>query len=191
MIRRSANLVLFCIAAALCYGMQVSKPHYADLTGPIPVYGRIGETVDARGFSLKVEKVAFARKLKTSAFGAQKVLTTGGVWAIVTAEIAAGSTSTTIWGGIWKGPTGLRYDTTERLLSVPGAPPYFVEPGLPKKVRFVFEFPTDQANGATLLVSNARFFALDSEARITLGGVTSGGSNSPTTMETFDLDQPI
>jgi hypothetical protein len=192
MIRRAANLVLLAIAVVLCYGMQTSTPHYAQLTGPIPVRGGIGDTIAARSFSLKVAKIGFAHTLKLNAFGKEKVLTTGGLWAIVTAELAAGDASTSVWGGIWQGPAGLRYHTTERLGVVRSAPPFFLEPGLPRKVRFVFEIPADQAADATLLVAAARFSALDSEARVTLGTVETGADGLPAgVIEAFDLDQPI
>ena len=192
MIRRIANLVLLLIAVVLCYGMKVSMPHYAELTGPIPVRAAIGDTVETRSFSLRVEKFGFARKLEVRAYGTEKVLTTGGLWAIVTAELAAKDASTSVWGGIWQGPAGLRYRTSERLGVAPGAPPFSLEPGLPRKVRFVFEIPADQAADATLLVAAARFSALDSEARVTLGTVETGADDLPAgVIETFDLDQPI
>lgn len=192
MIRRVSNVVLLVIAVALCYGMQTSTPHYARLTGLIPVRGGIGETIEARSFSLKVAKIGFAHTLKLNAFGKEKVLTTGGLWAIVTAELAARDASTSVWGGIWQGPAGLRYRTSERLGVAPGAPPFSLEPGLPRKVRFVFEIPADQAANATLLVASARFSALDSEAQIKLGTVETGADGLPAgVIETFDLDQPI
>jgi hypothetical protein len=191
-IRRVANLVLLVVAVALCYGMRTSTPHYAQLTGPIPVRGGIGDTIEARSFSLKVAKIGFARTLKLNAFGKEKMLTTGGLWAIVTAELAAKDASVSVWGGMWRGPGGLRYHTTERLGVVRSAPPFFLEPGLPRKVRFVFEIPADQAANATLLVSSARFSALDSEARVALGTVETGADGLPAgVIETFDLDQPI
>ncbi|MGN6770104.1 MAG: hypothetical protein ACTHJQ_09735 [Rhizobiaceae bacterium] len=192
MIRRVSNVVLLVIAVALCYGMQTSTPHYARLTGLIPVRGGIGETIEARSFSLRVAKIGFAHTLKLNAFGKEKVLTTGGLWAIVTAELAARDASTSVWGGIWQGPAGLRYRTSERLGVAPGAPPFSLEPGLPRKVRFVFEIPADQAANATLLVASARFSALDSEAQIKLGTVETGADGLPAgVIETFDLDQPI
>jgi len=191
-IRRVSNVVLLVVAVALCYGMQTSTPHYARLTGLIPVRGGIGETIEARSFSLKVAKIGFAHTLKLNAFGKEKVLTTGGLWAIVTAELAARDASTSVWGGIWQGPAGLRYRTSERLGVAPGAPPFSLEPGLPRKVRFVFEIPADQAANATLLVASARFSALDSEAQIKLGTVETGADGLPAgVIETFDLDQPI
>jgi hypothetical protein len=191
-IRRVSNVVLLVIAVALCYGMQTSTPHYARLTGLIPVRGGIGETIEARSFSLKVAKIGFAHTLKLNAFGKEKVLTTGGLWAIVTAELAARDASTSVWGGIWQGPAGVRYRTSERLGVAPGAPPFSLEPGLPRKVRFVFEIPADQAANATLLVASARFSALDSEAQIKLGTVETGADGLPAgVIETFDLDQPI
>jgi len=191
-IRRIANLVLLLIAVVLCYGMKISMPHYAELTGPIPVRAAIGDTVETRSFSLRVEKFGFARKLEINAYGTEKVLTTGGLWAIVTAELAAKDASTSVWGGIWRGPTGLRYHTTGRLGAIAGTPPYLLEPGLPRKVRFVFEIPADQAANATLLVASARFSALDSEAQVTLGSVETGADDLPVgIMQTFDWNRPI
>ena len=56
MMRRLANLVLLLVAVAFCYGLQISKPHYADLIGPIPVRGKVGDTIVGRSFEVLFEK---------------------------------------------------------------------------------------------------------------------------------------
>ncbi|TIT82361.1 MAG: hypothetical protein E5W59_30165, partial [Mesorhizobium sp.] len=86
MMRKLANIVLLLVAVSLCYGLQVSKPHYGDLVGPIPARGSLGDMAVGRSFEVRAEKVEFARKLKVDKFGDSKVLTTGGIWAVVTVE---------------------------------------------------------------------------------------------------------
>jgi len=78
MMRKSANFVLLLVAAVFCYGLQISKPHYGELIGPIPARGKLGDTVVGRAFEVHAEKVEFARKLTVDQFGQQRVLTTGG-----------------------------------------------------------------------------------------------------------------
>ncbi len=192
MTRRLANLGLLLAAAVLCYGLQTTKPHYADLTGPIPVRGALKADVATRTFGVRADGVTFARTLAVRQFGQRRLLTTGGVWAIVSVALAARDSTTTVAAATWKGPDGLLYDTTERLSLVPGMPPVTVQPGLPGEGRFVFEIRPDQASGATLLVSEARYFALDSQARIALGPVAAGPDGLPEgTVETFDLAQGL
>ncbi|MGT2467939.1 hypothetical protein ACVOMV_28555 [Mesorhizobium atlanticum] len=96
MMRRTANIILLLMAVLFCYGLQISKPHYGDLIGPIPARGKLGDTVVGRAFEVHAEKVEFARKLKVDQFGQQKVLTTGGVWAVVSVDFAARSESTVV-----------------------------------------------------------------------------------------------
>lgn len=131
MTRRLANIVLLLAAIAFCYGLQVSKPHYGDLIGPIPSRGKIGDTVVGRGFEAHAEKVEFARNLKTDRFGKTMVLTTGGIWAVVTVTLTARAESTTIGTASWRGATGLVYDQTERLSFTDGLLPVAIDPGLP------------------------------------------------------------
>ncbi len=188
--RRLANLGLLLAAAVLCYGLQTTKPHYADLTGPIPVRGALRDDVATRTFRVRADSVTFARRLTIEQFGRRRLLTTGGVWAVVTVALTARDSSTTVAAATWKGPDGLLYDTTERLSLAPGMPPVTVQPGLPGQGRFVFEIRPDEASGATLLVSEARYFALDSQARIALGPIDMGPDGLPDgTVETLDLTQ--
>lgn len=193
MMRRLANLVLLLVAVAFCYGLQISKPHYADLIGPIPVRGKVGDTVIGRSFEVRAEKLEFARKLKTDRFGETKLLTTGGVWAVVTVEFAARAASTTVAVASWRGPTGLIYDHTERLSFINnGFLPVTVDPGLPRKARLIFEMRPEDAGDATVLISSKLMAALDSQAEISIGPVASGSDGMPAgTVDTLDLTQPI
>ncbi|MGX5846435.1 hypothetical protein ACWGTO_05080 [Mesorhizobium sp. PL10] len=191
--RRLANLVLLLVAVALCYGLQISKPHYADLIGPIPVRGKVGDTIVGRSFEVRAEKLEFARKLKTDRFGETKELTTGGVWAVVTVEVAARAASTTVAVASWRGPTGLTYDHTERLSFINnGSLPVTVDPGLPRKARLVFEVRPEEAGNATMLISGKLMAALDSQAEISIGPVAALSDGMPAgTVDTLDLTQPI
>jgi hypothetical protein len=192
MIRRIANVAAFCAAAIICYGMQASKPHYADLTGPIPAYGGMADTVETRLFDVHVDKIVFAHTLKVNEFGTEKTLTTGGLWAVVATDLAARDQSTLVGSATWLGPTGLRFRQTERLSFAPGMPPHGIDPGLPKKGRFVFEIQPGEARGATLLVSSTLYFALDSQARIALDDFSLAADGTPAMIvPVYDLDQPI
>lgn len=193
MMRRLANLVLLLVAVAFCYGLQISKPHYADLIGPIPVRGKVGDTIVGRSFEVRAEKLEFARKLKTDRFGETKVLTTGGVWAVVTVAFAARAESTSVAVASWRGPTGLTYDHTERLSFINnGFLPVTVDPGLPRKARLVFEVSPEEVGNATVLISSKLMAALDSQAEISIGPVAALSDGMPAgTIDTLDLTQAI
>jgi len=192
MMRKTANIVLLLVAVAFCYGLQMSKPHYGDLIGPIPARGKMGETIVGRNFEARAEKVAFARNLKVDRFGETKILTTGGVWAVVTVEFAARAQSTSVAVASWRGPTGLAYDQTERMSFADGLLPVAIDPGLPKKARLVFELRPDEASNATLLISEKLMSALDSQAEISLGPVATASDGLPaSTVDTLDMSQPI
>jgi len=192
MMRKSANIVLLLVAMVFCYGLQTSKPRYGDLIGPVPAHGKLGDTVVGRAFEVHAEKVEFARKLKVDQFGQQKVLTTGGVWAVVTVEFAARSESTTIGVASWRGPTGLTYDQTERLSFMNGLLPVAIDPGLPRKARLIFEMRPDQVSDATLLVSEKLMAALDSQAEIALGPVAVAADGLPPgPVDMLDMAEPL
>src|SRR5262245_41568262 len=189
---RLGNLAVLVVAVALCYAMMVSKPHYADLIAPIPVHAAMKDTVTARTFGIHVDKVTFARALQAEHFGEPKLLTTGGVWAIVAVSLSATDTSTTVGEAVWRGPTGLAYRMTERVGFGPGLPPHTVEPGLPKRGLFVFEIPPDQIVGATLLVLGRRFTPLDSEAMISIDDVPLDEAGQPRdVVGIYDVSEPI
>ena len=165
---------------------------YGDLIGPIPARGKLGDTVVGRSFEAHAEKVEFARNLKTDRYGETKLLTTGGVWAVVTVEFAARGESTTIGVASWRGPAGLTYDQTERLSFANGLLPVAIDPGLTRKARLVFELRPDEASNATLLISEKLMAALDSQAEISLGAVAVAADGMPAgTVDTLDMSQPL
>ena len=189
--RRLGNLLVLLIAVATLYGMQRTKPRYMDLTGAIPVHGRMHETVETRQFEIRVDDVTFARQLTLDNFGAAKILTTTGIWAVVSARLGATSASNVVSQASWLGQGGLRYDNTDRTSLQSGLPPHTLDPGLPKQVRFVFEILPDQTSGATLIVSNYLEPRLDSEARIAIDDFKKFNDGQPLIAENFDMRRPI
>jgi hypothetical protein len=190
-IGRLGNVALVGAAVALCYGMQSSKPHYADLVAPIPVEAAMDETATARTFGVHVDRITFARALSATRYGQSKLLTTGGVWAVVETSLAATSSSAVVSEAAWRGPTGLTYRMSERVGFAPGLPPHSVEPGLPRRGRFVFEVPPGQIRGATLLVTAKRFAPLDSQVRIGLDEVPIYADGQPAgVVAIYDLATP-
>jgi len=170
MMRKLGQLAALAVAVILLLGMQRTAPTFDQLVAPIPVSGDSGETVEARSFTLRVDTVQYARQLSFGSPGFEKVRDTGGVWAVVTATAAARDATVTIAGVQWEGPTGTLYDQTERLNGVrPMLALESLQPDMPKRGWFIFEVPEDQLRGATLLVSQARYPRLDSQARIGLG----------------------
>src|SRR5690606_25285586 len=57
MSRWVAGAAVLGAAAVICYFMQATMPHYADLTGPIPARGTMDDTVRTRQFDLHVDKI--------------------------------------------------------------------------------------------------------------------------------------
>ncbi|KFC69648.1 hypothetical protein FG93_03235 [Bosea sp. LC85] len=154
-------------AAGMLLGMQRSTPGYAEITGPLPASGRPGETIPARSFTLTVEKLVLAERIRYRAYGRDFERSTTGLWAVVVARLEARPESVSIGGALWRSTAGFRFEASQR---VAGAPRLLtagrIEPGLPARGILVFELPRDQAAGGTLLVSTARWPRLDSQARV-------------------------
>lgn len=188
MIRRLGQLAAVVVAAILLIAMQRTTPTYDFLTGPVPVSGISGETVEARTFTIQVDRVEFARRLTFGSPGFEKTRDTGGIWAIVTATLAARDGTVSVAGVEWEGPTGTRYAPTERILGVQSLLTLqALQPGLPVRGWFVFEVPADQMQGAVLRVSQARFPHFDSLVRIDLDRT----DGRPLQIrDTFDLTRP-
>src|SRR3546814_14225049 len=106
----------------------------------------MGQAVHTRLFDAKVERVDFARQLAYRQFGQDVVRTTSGLWAIVTVELAAQSRSANVGQAAWVGPQGLQYLLSDRLGLAPGQPPHALDPGLPRRARFVFEIQIGRAS---------------------------------------------
>lgn len=186
MIRWLGRLAALLVAAILLLAMQWTTPNYDRKTDPIPVYGQIGDTVTARNFTVRLETVQFARQLRFTAYGKPVIRDTSGLWAVVTATVAARSNTTLVYEAAWEGPTGLRYSHSDRLSGVKsllsGAT---LQPGLPRRGWFIFEIREDQARGATFVAPKIGTTRLDSIVRIGLG---SGGGTLPI-LDSLDLDR--
>ncbi|EJN05167.1 hypothetical protein [Phyllobacterium sp. YR531] len=188
--RRLWNIVVILVAVALLYGMWVTKPRYGELTGPIVSYGKMHDLVHTREFEVKLNQVTFARELAYTQFGKEKVLTTSGLWVVAAVELAATTKSTGVSSAIWQGPTGLRFEQSNRVGWLAGQPPFMLEPGLPKRVQLAFEIMPDQVNGATLLVSAQLDPSLDSEARIAVDDFKKFNDGQPLIVDRFDISRP-
>jgi hypothetical protein len=189
--RRLANILVLIVAVGVLYGMQQTKPRFGELTAPIPVYGKMHDKVRTREFDVTLDQVVFARQLDFTQYGEKKTLTTSGLWVIVTAQLAATTSSTSVAAPTWLGPTGLKFTTSGRIDWAPGMPPHLLAPGLPKKVRFIFETMPDQVNGATLVLSGKIEPALDSEARISIDDLKTFNDGQPLVIDSYDPLRPL
>lgn len=164
-----ARLGALVLAALLLAGMQRYTPGYAEITGPIPLRGTLGETLAGRTFTVRVDHVLLAEKLRFRAYGREVERDTGGVFALVIARLEAQPASVAIGGPIWRSAQGVRFVASPR---VQGAPRLLgadrLEPGLPQRGVFIFEIPREAAAGATLLVAASRWPRLDTQAEIAL-----------------------
>ncbi|QND51645.1 hypothetical protein HB779_06840 [Phyllobacterium sp. 628] len=191
MMRRVVNILAVIVSVALLYAMQQTKPHYEDLTGPIAVYGKMHDRVHTRQFDVTVQRVDFTPVLTFTQYGQNKTLTTSGLWAVVTAELAATTDTTTVLAATWRGPSGLQFRRSDRVGMVASQQPPVLGPGIPAQVRLVFEIPSDQVNGATLLLSKQSSPRLDSEARIAIDDYKKFNDGQPLTSDSYDLTKPV
>lgn len=188
--RRLGNILIVVIAIAALYGMQRTKPRFDALTAPIVVQGKMNVPVHSREFDVTVDQVAFARELAFVQFGQKKSLTTSGLWAVVTAHMAATTSSTVVSSAMWLGPTGLKYNLTRRVGWGAGMPPVELAPGMPQQVQLVFEILPDQVNGATLMLSGKPDPVLDSEAHIAIDNFKKFNDGQPQVFQILNPLQP-
>ncbi|WID98522.1 hypothetical protein QO058_09935 [Bosea vestrisii] len=164
-----AKLGALMLAAMLLVGMQRYTPGYAEITGPIPLKGDLGETLAGRGFTVRGDKVLLAETLRFMAYGREVERNTGGIFALVIARLEAQPASVTIGSAIWRSAQGARFVVSPRFQ---GAPRLLgtdrLEPGLPQRGVFIFEVSREAVAGATLLVAASRWPRLDTQAEIAL-----------------------
>ncbi len=164
-----AKLGALVLAVMLLVGMQRYTPSYAEITGPIPLKGNLGETLTGRIFSVRGDKVLLAEKLRFKAYGREVERDTGGVFALVIARLEAQPASVNVGSAIWRSAQGVRFVASPR---VQGAPRLLgtdrLEPGLPQRGLFIFEVPREAVAGATLLVASSRWPRLDTQVEIAL-----------------------
>lgn len=189
--RRLATWALVVVAAAVLFAMQRSTLRYDELTGAIPVHGDMHETVSTRLFDIEVQGVQFARSVAYRYLGKDQVLTTSGLWALVTTRLTARATSMLITRAYWDGPRGLRYELTDRAVNPPDMPPVRLDPGLPRVGQFLFEIRADQAGGATLVVwPEGLPPRLDDEARIALDELPRNADGELAVADVVSINRP-
>ncbi|CAK7260849.1 DUF4352 domain-containing protein (plasmid) [Shinella sp. WSC3-e] len=160
-----ANGGALALAAVCCYAMQTTKPSYVDVVRTIPVQGRVDEQVRSRDFNVLVGDVALARNLRLTHKGKERLLTTGGLWAVVTVTVTANRHPVALYRRTWSGPDAITFDESRRAPSL--LPTEFVV-GQTVEGRLVFEITSDQARNATLQLSRNWIKEFDSETRIRL-----------------------
>lgn len=169
MIRILTRAAALAIAAALLFALQQTTPGYSEITGPITQHGVAGTSIVARGFTLRVERVVLAERLRWQSFGRSYDRDTGGLWAVAIVEAQGTPATTAIGGATWLAASGLRFEASQRTEPARGfLRGKRLEPGLPQRGLLIFEIGRDAARGGTLLVSEARWPRLDTQLRIAL-----------------------
>lgn len=169
MIRFLTRTAALAIAALILFALQQTTPGYSEITGPITQNGVAGTVIHARGFTLRVEKVVLAERLRWQAFGRSYDRDTGGLWAVAVVDAEGTPATTALNGATWQAASGLRFEASQRAESARGfLRGKRLEPGLPQRGLLIFEIGRDTARGGALLVSMSRWPRLDTQLRITL-----------------------
>ncbi|QEN89855.1 hypothetical protein FZC33_27660 [Labrys sp. KNU-23] len=149
--------------------LRWTTPGYAVLTGPIETAGRQGTRAETGEFSLTVDKLILSELLIFQRYGKKVERGTGGVWAVVAAEVA-GKHRTLMLGGIaLRGASGRIYMQSARIEGMSQLlSGKELQPGLQQRGLFVFELPADELAGAELVVSREIFPRLTSQLAVAL-----------------------
>lgn len=176
------TIVALTAAAAVLYGLQQTRPGYADITRPLAVTGVAGERLSGREFTVQVTNARLAKRLQVTAYGQSRILTTSGVWLIVNLKAEARNKTVAITAASWRGPTGIQFDASQRLSTFPSLiSGQRLEPGIEKSGQVFLEIPPDQLDGGVLLIARGPFIPLDSEITVDLGSL-------PASVEEISLD---
>lgn len=167
MIRALARVAALAVAALILFALQQTTPGYSEITGPITQNGITGKAIAGRGFTLRVEKVVLAERLRWLSFGRSYDRDTGGLWAVAVVEAEGTPATTALGGATWQAASGLRFEASQRAEQAPGfLRGKRLEPGLPQRGLLIFEIGRDAARGGALLVSMSRWPRLDTQLRI-------------------------
>lgn len=167
MIRKLAAISGLALAVLVLYGLQKTMPTYGNITSPIALYGKTGEALSARNFTITVKDLRLARAITLSAFGRERSYSTSGVWALVETEAAARDETIILTSASWLGRDGARYTASERLSNAPGLlTNQRLEPGLSTRALLVFEIPESELPDAEILVARTAYQPLDNEIHI-------------------------
>lgn len=159
------------ISIIVLAALRWTTPDYSTITGPIVTTGAVGQTKQARLFSVAVKAPQLAERLRFRSFGKEFIRDTGGIWAVVPVQAAARTTTTNIQGIAWMTADGRQYDHSNRIRGLPlllkGRA---LQPGLPERGILIFELPRSALQGGSVLLSHVPSPPLDSQLRIALTG---------------------
>ena len=134
------------IAAIAVGGLVKSATPDADTRErPFVRTGRLGETVDARTFEVRVLDVRGAKEIVRSG----RTRTTGGVWVLVKVQAVARGEPTTIGYAALRDGRGRLFHATERITQ-PLARSRTLQPGIPVEGEIVFEVPVEAATDLSI-----------------------------------------
>jgi hypothetical protein len=166
-IRAARTVLALLFAAAALYGLQQTRPLYADITSPIVTAGGMNERVETGAFAISLDSVRVARALDVETFGNTKTYTSSGVWIIAQGEAEARYETLSLVAGEWISRKGIRYSLTDRIpATIEMMPGDVYQPGLPRRILLVFEVPQDAVAGGTVAVTRSKLPPLDDEAHI-------------------------
>lgn len=167
MIRAARTTLALLFAAAALYGLQQTRPLYADITSPIVTSGAMNERTEAGAFAISLDSVRVARTLDIETFGKTKAYTSSGVWVVVEGEAEARHETLSLVSGEWISRKGIHYVLTDRIpATIEMMPGDVYQPGLPRRILLVFEVPPDAVVGGTVAVTRSRLPPLDDEIHI-------------------------
>lgn len=167
MIRAARTILALLSAAAVLYGLQQTRPLYADITSPIVTSGGMNERVEAGAFAISLDSVRVARALDVETFGKAKAYTSSGVWVVVQGEAEARFETLSLVSGEWVSRKGIRYVLTDRIpATIAMMPGDVYQPGLPRRILLVFEMPQDAVTGGSVAVMRSKLPPLDDEVSI-------------------------
>lgn len=150
-----ATLVLL----SLIVTAQSLVPPETHATEPIPHSGEVGETVDARQFTITVKKIRFAETVADDGgdgIGSSAPVEANGVWVVATTELTAASAPLGTIDAELVMSDGYTYSSSEWLSNgLAGGFGTTLSPGISVTGALVFEVPADRLKDPTLQV-NAR-----------------------------------
>ncbi|MGJ4857140.1 hypothetical protein ACN6KF_003125 [Labrys sp. La1] len=169
----AVTVAIVLIGIAVLALLRWTTPGYAVLTGPIETAGRQGTRAGTSEFSLKVDRLILSELLIFQRYGKRVERGTGGIWAVVAADVSGKQRSLMLGGVALRGASGRTYMQSPRIEGMSQLlSGKELQPGLRQRGLFVFELPADELAGAELVVSREVFPRLTSQLAVALDGGT-------------------
>ncbi|CAM3655740.1 hypothetical protein GCM10009799_47630 [Nocardiopsis rhodophaea] len=155
--RRALTAAASLVLIGLIIGAQSLIPSSEEQTEPIAYSGEIGATVDARRFTIEVDKVQFAHNVYDSTdYGDTTPIEANGIWVVAWATLTSTrDTLTTVTAELDTGGDST-YAASTWLFNAYGGIGSSLGPGIPTYGAFVFELPEERLVDPTLQVGVAR-----------------------------------